>query len=134
MPGKSDYLENKVLDHVFGGSDYTRPTTVYLALFVTSPNDDGNGGTEVVGNNYSRVSIANNATNFPAASGGTKSNGSLLVFPTASGTWGTITSFGLYDQSSGGNLLYFGNLTASKFVAINETVSFQVGALVITED
>ena len=28
---KSDFLENKVLDHVLGGPDYARPATVYVA-------------------------------------------------------------------------------------------------------
>jgi hypothetical protein len=131
---KSDYLENKQLDHVYGGGDYTRPATVYLALFTVIPVDTGSGGTEVNGINYVRFAITNNATNFPPASGGTKSNGTVLTFPTAGGTWGTIVAFGLYDASSSGNLLHYGKLTSSKLVGINETVSFDVGALVITED
>ena len=38
---KSNYLELKVLDHVLGGGDYTRPAKVYVALYTcllyTSP-------------------------------------------------------------------------------------------------
>lgn len=32
MAGFSDYLEKKLLDHVFGGSAYTSPATLYFGL------------------------------------------------------------------------------------------------------
>jgi hypothetical protein len=35
MAGFSDYLEDKVLDHVFGGTAYTAPTT-HVCCFVYS--------------------------------------------------------------------------------------------------
>lgn len=108
MPGsKSDYLENKILDHVLGGGDYTRPATVYVGLFTTAPSDTG-GGTEVSGGSYARVAVTNNATNFPAASSGSKSNGTAITFPAATANWGTVVAFGIFDASSGGNLLYWG--------------------------
>lgn len=133
---KSAYLEDEILDHVLGGADYTRPATVYIALFTTAPSEpDGTGGTEVTGNNYSRVSVTNNATNFPAASGGSKSNGNVITFPSATGgDWGTIVAFGIYDASSGGNLLYFGTLTTSKSVQDGDTARFPVGDLTLNEN
>jgi hypothetical protein len=48
MAGFSDYLEDKVLDHVFGGNAYTAPSTLYVALYTVAPSDTG-GGTEVSG-------------------------------------------------------------------------------------
>ena len=53
MSGFSDYLEDKVLDHVFGGNAYTAPTTLYVALYTVAPSDTG-GGTEVSGGGYAR--------------------------------------------------------------------------------
>ena len=53
MAGFSDYLEDKVLDHVFGGTAYTAPTTLYVALYTVAPTDTG-GGTEVSGGAYAR--------------------------------------------------------------------------------
>ena len=53
MAGFSDYLEDKVLDHVFGGTAYTAPSTLYVALYTVAPTDTG-GGTEVLGRGYSR--------------------------------------------------------------------------------
>jgi hypothetical protein len=134
MGGKSDYLENAILDHILGGGDYTRPATVYIALFTTAPVDAGTGGTEVSGNNYSRASVTNNNTNWPAASSGSKSNGTTITFPTASGSWGTIVAFGIYDASTSGNLLYYGSLSTAQVIANGNTLSFSAGNLTITED
>ena len=44
MAGKSDYLENKVLDHILGNTAYTAPATLYFALFTSAPSDAGGGG------------------------------------------------------------------------------------------
>lgn len=101
----SDYAENKVLDHIFGGGDFTRPATLHLALFTTVPNDAGSGGVEVSAAGYARVAVTNNSTNFPAASGGIKSNGTAINFATATTSWGNVKAVGVYDASSGGNLI-----------------------------
>lgn len=134
---KSNYLENAILDHVLGGGDYTRPATVYVALFTdtnTQTQRDAGTVTEVSGSAYARVSVTNNSTNWPAASSGSKSNGTAITFPTPTGSWGTVTAFGVYDASTAGNLLYHGDLTASQAVASGNTVSFAISALVCTED
>jgi hypothetical protein len=136
MPGgKSDFLELKVLDHVLGGGDYTRATTVYVGLFTVTPADAG-GGTEVSGGAYARASVTNNATNFPAAAGTTavKANGVAITFPRATASWGTVVAFGVFDAASAGNLLYWGPMTTSRLVSIDDTPSFAIGALTFTED
>jgi hypothetical protein len=134
MSAFSADLENKVMNHVLGGSDYSRLATVYLALFTAAPNETG-GGTEVSGSGYSRLAITNNATNFPASSGGQKSNGTALTFAAASGgAWGTVTHWALMSASSGGDMLFFGALNAAKAIADTDVVSFPVSALSITLD
>lgn len=133
MAGKSDYLENEILDHVLGGGDYSRPGTVYVALFTVAPGDEG-GGTEVSGGSYARASVTNNNTNWPAASGGVKANGAAIEFPTATADWGTVVAVGIFDASTGGNLLYWNALAVSKAVSNGNTPSFAVGAITITED
>lgn len=130
---KSDYLEAKVLDHVLGGPDYTRPATIYVALYTTAPTDAG-GGVEVSGGSYSRVAVTNNSTNWPATSGGTKSNGTSITFPTATASWGTVQAVGLLDAATGGNLLFWATLETPKSVGAGDTASFAAGALVLTED
>lgn len=134
MSAFSADLENKVMDHVLGGGDYSRLGTVYLALFTAAPNESG-GGTEVSGGGYARLSITNNSTNWPAASAGQKANGTALSFAAASGAaWGTITHWALMSASTGGNILFFGALSASKTVADTDSISFGVGQLSITLD
>jgi hypothetical protein len=130
---KSDYLENKLLDHVLGNVAYTAPTTVYVALYTVAPADSG-GGTEVSGGGYARVAVANNSTNWPAASGGSKSNGVDITFPTATADWGTVVAFGIFDASTGGNLLYWATLTTSKSILNGDTAKFAAGSITITED
>ena len=124
----SNFLELEVLDHVFRNSAYTAPSTIYVALFTSAPNDSG-GGTEVSGNGYARQSMA-----FSAASGGSISNSSSVEFPTATGSQGTITHVGLFDASSGGNLLAYGALTASKAVGSGDVFRFNAAALTISLD
>ena len=130
---KSNYLENKVLDHVLGGGDYSRPATVYVALYTVAPSDTG-GGTEVSGGSYARTAVTNNATNFPAASDGEKSNGTEITFETATANWGTVVAFGILDASTSGNLLLWADLTASKTIDSGDTAKFAVGDLDYTED
>lgn len=122
----SDYLENEVLDHLLSAATFTAAGTLYYALFTAAPTDAG-GGTEVAGGSYARVAMTNNATNFPAASGGQKSNGVLVTFPTASADWGTVTHMALIDNSTGGNYYFYGALTASRLVKSGDIFRFAVG-------
>lgn len=131
---KSNYLELKVLDHVLGGPDYTRPATVYLAASTVDPGESGSALAEPSGNNYSRVVLTNNSTNFPAASAGVKSNGTLISFPAATGAWGVITHYALMDASSAGNILYRFTLTVSKAPTSGDTLTVPIGQLSVTED
>ena len=132
MSALSDYLENKIADHILGGGDFTRPATVYVALFTAGPTDAG-GGTEVSGNGYARAAVTNNGTNVPAASGGQKSNGTVITFGGgATGTWGTVTHFAIYDATTSGNLLLHGALTTAKLIESGDTPSFPIGTLVFS--
>ena len=131
---KSDYLENAILDHMLGGPDYTRPATVYLALYTAAPTDAG-GGTEASGTGYARLAVTNNATNFPAASGGAKANGADFDFATpGAGGWGTVVAVGVFDASSGGNLLRHAALAVNKTINEGDPVSFPIGSLTFSED
>lgn len=127
---KTDYLENKVLDHTTGKAAYTKPTT-YVGLFTAAPSDSG-GGTEVSGSNYSRVTTA--AGDWNSAASGSTSNANAITFPVPSGSWGTVTHFGLFDAATVGNLLWWGSLTNSKTIGSGDTASFAAGALVLTDD
>jgi hypothetical protein len=130
--GKGTNFANQVLN-LLNGVSITAPATVYIALFTTE-DGPGGGGTEVVtGVGYSRAAVTCNTTNFPTASGGSISNGTIITYPQATGSWGTVTNFGVYTASSGGTELYYCDLAVSKTLTSGDTCSFGVGELVITE-
>ena len=126
MSAMSDYLENEILDHILGTGAYTMPTTVYVGLSTGSFNDD-NSGTELTGNNYARE-----VATFTAAASGTTANSAAVEFNAATGSWGTVSHFGLFDAVSGGNLLIHGALTASKVIASGDILKIAIGDMDIT--
>jgi hypothetical protein len=128
MGSKSNFLENALLNHVLRNVSYTPPTTVYLALYTTAPTDAG-GGTQVSGTSYARVAVT-----FAAASSGASSNSGSLTFAVAGGAWGTITAWGLFDASTGGNLLYWGTFAVPDAVLAGDQATINVGDLDVTED
>lgn len=137
MSSFGDYLEKELLDHVFGNAAYAAPATLYLALSTADPLDDGSGLTEPAGGSYARLAVANNATNFPAATGAspaTKSNGVQFDFVTATASWGVITHMAIMDAASGGNMLAHASLATSKTIDSGDTVNFKIGELDITLD
>ena len=125
MAGFSNYLETKVLEDVFGGSAYTAPGTLYVALFTAAPSDTG-GGTEVSGGAYARQTAAF------TVSGDTGSNTSAIEYATATADYGTVVAMGVFDASTSGNLLAYGTLTTSKTVSNGDVFRFNAGAIDIT--
>ncbi len=128
MAGFSDYLEDKVLDHVFGGNAYTAPSTLYVALYTVAPTDTG-GGTEVSGGSYARES---GAFTVSGTNPTTASNTAAIEYPTATADYGTVVAVGILDASSSGNLLAYANLTTSKVVSNGDVFRFNTGDLDIT--
>jgi hypothetical protein len=123
----SNYAENKLLDHILGTTAYTKPT-VYLALFTTDPTEAGTG-TEVSGGGYARKTIT-----FNASSNGSSSNSADVLFPAATGSWGTVSHIGLYDALTGGNLLWHGPLSASKTIGTDDEFKLGAGRLSVSID
>jgi len=124
----TDYLENKIIDHMLRNQAYTPPSTVYVALF-TSATDDTGGGTEVSGGSYARQAVT-----LSAASGGASSNTADITFPQATAAWGTITHVALMDAETGGNMLMHSPLDASKTINNGDTFKINAGNLDVTVD
>ena len=144
MGALSDYLENKLVDHILRATAFTAPATVYVGLLTAALNDTG-GGTEVSGNAYARVGVTSaptawngthgNTTGASTGTDGTVENAATITFPTPTPSgWGTVTHWGVYDASSGGNLLFYAALTVSKTINSGDTVSFAAGALSLQID
>jgi hypothetical protein len=138
----SDFLENKLVDQLFRGQTAPTTSTLYVGLLTSAPSDSG-GGSEVSGGSYARVAVTSSLANWAgtqtagstaasSGSGGQTSNNVALTFPTPTAGWGTVTHFGIYDASTGGNLLFWGTLTISKTVNQADTVTFPAASLSIT--
>lgn len=131
MGSFADYWENEILDHLFGKSSYT-PPTIYVGLSTANPTDDASGLAEPSGNSYARAATA--GADWNVASGGMIDNANDITFPEASGSWGTITHFALFDATSGGNMLAHGSLSVSKSISSGDIAKFAAGDLDISLD
>jgi len=131
MGSFSNYWENKILDHIFGKASYTSPT-IYVGLSTADPLDDASGLAEPTGNGYARVQTA--ASDWNAASGGAISNVNAITFPEATGNWGTITHFSLFDAATGGNMCAHGALSTSKTIGSGDTAKFAANDLTVSLD
>ena len=125
----SNTAETLVLDWLLTGGAATRPTAWYLALYTAAPGEAG-GGTEVttVGTAYARQSAAFTVT------GDTASNTAAIEFPTATATYGTVSHVGVFDAATGGNLIAYATLSASKVIDTGDVLRVPAGDLDITLD
>lgn len=126
MAAMSNYLENALINATLRNTSYTSPASVFVALFTTDPTDAGTG-TEVSGGSYARQ-----AATFTSPSNGSSTLAADVTFPTATGNWGTVTHFGIYDASTSGNLLYHGALNNSKNIQTGDILRIQVNNLTVT--
>lgn len=128
----SNYLETQVLGHVFGSTTLAKPT-VYIALFTTAPTDAG-GGTEVstAGTAYARQLLG--ATTVTSGDPTTVRNNANIVFPVATGNYGTVVAYGAYDALTGGNLLDWAPLASSKTVTTGDQFQILTNNLTISLD
>lgn len=124
MSSMSNTLENKLIDHVLRGTQYTAPTSLDIALFLTDPTD-ADTGTEVTGSGYARLNVARadatwkgthgSATGPSSGTNGTVSNAIEFEFTAPTGNWGVVTHFAIYDNGTG-DLLFHAPLTTSKTI------------------
>jgi len=132
---KTNYLEYAILNHVLRGTTYTSPGTVYAGLFLTTAPDDTTVSpytNEVSGNNYGRVSVTFDA---PTGADGNPSQvvNQVVSFPAATGNWGDIVGWGIFDASTSGNLLYWGDVSPAVTINDGDTAKFSAGAIVVKE-
>jgi hypothetical protein len=131
MGSFGNYAEDKILDHITGKTSFTMPTA-YVALSTADPTDDASGIAEPSGNGYARVTTS--GSDWDASSGGAIANAAAITFPTATGSWGTISHFALYDAATDGNMLAHGALDTPTAITTNQIPNFAIGALDITLD
>lgn len=131
--GKSSYLCNTFLNLIFNGTAYTAPATLYCALFTVAPTDTAAGTEVTTGTGYARQPIAPSTSNFSTASAQTLSNSVAIVFPTATGSWGTVVAAAFFDASTAGHMLYWGPLGSSVTVNSGNTFEFLANGFTASE-
>jgi hypothetical protein len=130
------------LDGVYGSGT---PATVLWALTTTTPSLSANGGRGAIVEptaaqylSYARVSMTNNATNFPAASLGVKTVATQIQFPVSGGGASSpvlITHLVSLtaDIGSGGRIIDIIPLPANTMVNSSIAPTFLANTVTITE-
>lgn len=128
-------ITRNLLDAQFGAQALSPPATYHVALFSTVPNNVDVGGVEISAVSYARVAVANNATEWPAATvtvEALKVNANVVVFPTATEAWGIIKGIGLYDAVTAGNLIAVGATVLFEDIILGNTPQLDPGDIIIT--
>lgn len=128
----SNTIENELIDHVFNAG-YTAPGTVYIGLSTADVLDDASGNAEPVGNAYARVAVLTTA--WTAAASRAINNNATITFPKATGSWGTITHYAIWDAATGetaADLIGHGALNTSKAIVVDNTPSIASGEIVVS--
>lgn len=121
----STYLSHALLNHILRNTAYTSPgTSIYVSLH-TATLTAAMTETECSGNNYARKQVST----WDAPSNGATQNTGVATFNVPSGTWGTVTDFGIWDALTTGNGLFFSACDASFAPGNGDTVQFAAGAL-----
>jgi len=105
---------------------------VALAFHTADPGETGATAECANSNNYSRTSCK--AAFATAAATRIISNDGIITMPQASGSWGTISHWSLWDSASygAGNCLAYGSFSASKSVGALQTPKVLVGEIDIS--
>ncbi len=126
MSAMSDYLENAFLEHFTGTTSTSAPSAVYVGLATATFADDASG-TELTGNNYARKVMT-----FGSAASGSISNNAAVEFAAATGNWGTVSHFAIFDAASSGNMLFHGAFASGKLIESGDILKIASGSLTIT--
>lgn len=123
----TNYFEEAMLN-LMRSTNITAPSALYLALYQSNPTDTGAAGTEAAYAGYARQPITFSA---PAASGNglAMQNTSLITFPEAPATSGTVTYVAVIDSLSGGNMWLYGQLDQPLVIQAGVSPVFRAGSV-----
>lgn len=137
MSAASNYLENKLLDHVLKNTAYSQPSSLYVALF---NNTSGNAAANLEagqltdevstsGTAYARKTVA-----FSAAANGSAATNATVTFDAATASWGSVTHVAVVDggTAGAGNVLFWGAVTTAKTIDTGDTFQISSGNLTIS--
>ena len=127
MPGSfTDYAENAILNHFFGGVSFAVPT-LHLGYFLTASSENG-PGSEPTGNGYLRVPTP--PSHWLESIAQLTQNTQDIICPRASANQGDVVGVGLFDSSVGGNCLVYFVADSSMLIQRMDSLVILSGALV----
>lgn len=125
------YFKNLVADNVWHTEGASAlPSTYYLAMSTTEPQEDGSGVTEPSqSSGYRRVAISA----LSAASNGEVRNTERLAWPKVISNEGVVGYWAIYDaaERAGGNLLMGGALNESKHLESGTAMMIDANGLTL---
>lgn len=136
MSAASNDLENKIINKVFRGTDFTTPAKTYIALHTADPGENGTNGevSTATWPSYARQDAAKGGTQsaaWTAPSDGVSKNALQLLYAMYDGAAPlTVTHFSVWDAVTGGNLLVYAPLVSAR--TINNGDVFVVDAQKLT--
>jgi hypothetical protein len=131
----SNYLENKLIDHLLRDTAFSAPANMYVGLVGAYSASELEAGTltgELSGGSYARVSVKGNSNWSAGGTNGQTDNENNISFTTATGDWGYVSGLFLADASSAGNVVLYGTLTTPKIVENGDQFVIAAGDLDIT--
>ncbi len=146
MASVGQYLQPLLLQSVFGGgasqAQWTGVGTLYIGVSTQAWSATVTDATLQTGEptstgGYARIAVANNTTNYPAATGSNPATSKLAVafgFPTSTAAWSTgataLASVFVADAATlaGGNVLWSGPLNPATDIVNGSGVTFSFAA------
>jgi|DEB0MinimDraft_6_1074348.scaffolds.fasta_scaffold02889_2 hypothetical protein len=136
---KSNYLENAVLDFWLNANagGFSAPATIYLGLIETADPDDSTIN-EIASTSYTATGASANQRppiTFATTSGSSFAGpNSDIEFENTLGSAFTVKGFGIWDAATGGNLLYWGDIS-DKTIEDGDSIRFEASSsITISED
>lgn len=129
----SNYLEQQILSWINGTDMPTAPTALYIAISTAAPAEDGSTIAEPAGpDGYARVLVTFGGPQ-QGTDAATISNDVAVAFGPATGDWGDMTHFAVFDAATDGNMLRHAALSAPVTINSGDSATFAVGALIISQ-
>jgi len=106
------------------------PTKYWLAVSSTLPTLGGTNVTEpsTSGTGYGRLEL----TSLSVPTNGVVSNTGVLSYAESLTSWGVYPYYAVYDSQTGGNLLMFGALDASRTIEVSTVLMIKAGEITLT--
>lgn len=144
----TDEWEVKLLKHICGYTKLAIPSNLYLGLHSGTPTEASPSTGELSGSGYSRYHLVDNVhnttqtssdsqmhTRFGFGTNDSLTNESAIDFPEATGSWGTVSYYSVWDDATAttaANCLMIGALSSGVAVGSGDQFRIAVGEFDLT--